>query len=202
MITIWGQAPSLAVRVIWMLEEMGLPYAVRPVDFFNRLGDAAFMAVNPAGSLPAVVEGDVVICDSTAAVVYLAERHGPTALVPTSTSPLYATYLQFLHFAESSLGGLIGGAIASRYFAPEEHRDNWAGGFCLDTCTRRTALITRQLALTPYVAGDAFTAADISIGYALSLWDVLGATDRLDPLILDYLDRIRARPAYQRAVSA
>jgi glutathione S-transferase len=202
MIKVYGQAPSRAVRVLWMLEEMDLPHEVHAVDFPTRLENAAFMALNPAGTLPAFVDGDVVIADSTAAVAYLAARYGPTPLAPDAADPAFPLYQQFLHFGESSLGGLFGGAIAARYFAPEDERDNWGGRFAFDLATRRTALVTHQLEKTPYVAGDRFTAADISIAYALTLWDLLDAGDRLSPTLQAYLARMKARPAYQRACAA
>lgn len=82
MITVFHAPRTRSLRVIWMLEEMGLPYEVRPVDFPRHYADEEFMRLNPAGSVPVLVDGDVVISESMAIIEYLISRHGPTVLAP------------------------------------------------------------------------------------------------------------------------
>src|SRR5215212_10891152 len=103
MITVYGAPPTRALRVLWMLEEMGLPYEVRPVDFAKRLEDAEFMAASPAGSMPAIRDGDVRVFESCAILEYLGATYGPTPLTPTVGDPNYPAYVSFLHFGEGSL---------------------------------------------------------------------------------------------------
>ena len=81
MITVYGEGRGF--RVVWLLEEMGLPYRLRPVDLFEDVTkDAEFMAINPAGFIPALVDGDAVMVESVAIMRYLTRRYGPTPLAP------------------------------------------------------------------------------------------------------------------------
>ena len=182
-----------------MAEEMGLDYEIVPVDVFAPTRPAEFLAINPAGSVPALVDGDVAMVESAAMLEYLGGRYGPTPLTPLPDAPNYPAYLQFLHFGEASFGGVLAVAMASRFFAPEEHRDNWGGKAAVDAAVRRSILPANALKKAPYVTGEAFTAADISVSYALDLAQFLGFIDRLDPVLADYHERLKARPAQQRA---
>ncbi len=96
MLTVFHAPRTRSVRVLWMLEEMGLSYEVRLVDFPRHRADAEFMRLNPAGTIPVLTDGDVVISDSAAILEYLARRHGPTVLAPEASDPTYPAYLQFL----------------------------------------------------------------------------------------------------------
>ena len=113
--------------------------------------------------------------------------------------PAFPAYLQFLHLGEAGLAGTIQLVVVSRNFAPESERDNWGAGWTLDQFTRQLGHVTRRLADAPYMAGDAFTAADISVTYALTLAAraggiILGEAERA------YVDRTTARDAYERAM--
>lgn len=200
-ITVYGKPPTRAIRVTWMLEEMGLPYEVREVDFRTRDKDADFMAANPAGLIPAMVDGDVTMCESTAILEYLGSRYGPTPLTPRPDAPNYPKYLQFLHFGEASLSAPLNVIVASRFMAPEDQKNNWGGMAAGEMCVRRSVLAKKQLEQTPYVAGDEFTAADISVGYGLYVMGFLGLGERLDPTLTAYLGRLQERPAFKRAAT-
>jgi glutathione S-transferase len=201
MIKVFGAAPARSLRVLWMLEEMGLPYEREPVDFANRHANVEFMACSPAGMLPAIADGETRLFESCAILEYLAAKHGPTDLAPGPDSPSYPLYIQYLHFGEGSLAGPLNIVVGSRFFAPPEARKNWGADFAVDMVAGRAAVVAQQLEKTPYVAGEAFTAADISVGYALGLGRMLGFADRLAPGIISYLDRLTQRPAYQRALA-
>jgi glutathione S-transferase len=201
-ITVFGRPPTRALRVIWMLEEMGLAYRVRPVDFLTSAKDPEFLAANPAGLIPAMTDGELSMAESGAMLQYLAARYGPTPLAPPPDSADFPLFLQFLHFGEASLLGPMNVVVASRFRAPEEHKANWGAQAAADMCVSRTALAVSQLAKTPYLAGKEFTAADISVGYGLHVMGLLGLADRLDPSLEDYLARLRERPAFQRAAAA
>jgi glutathione S-transferase len=201
MITVFGAPPSRALRVIWMLEEMGLPYEVRRVDFAKRHEDREFMTASPAGAMPGIVDGDVRMMESVAILEYLGTRYGPTPLVPGPDDPSWPTYLTFLHFGEASLMAPLNVTLGSRFFAPDEDKDNWGARFAVDILIRKSAALADQLKRHPYAAGDAFTAADISCAFPLGVASFLGAADRLDPILIDYLGRLRERPAYQAAAA-
>ena len=198
MITVWGEGRGF--RVVWLLEEMGLPYRLRPVDLLaGAENDAEFLAINPAGFIPAIQDGDVVMVESIAIMEYLIARHGPTPLAPDPHDPAFAPYQQFLHLGEAGLAASIYFVSGARNLAPEAERFNWSAAQALDVFETRLGLVTRQLARTPYLAGEAFTAADISVTYALQLAQRsvgfgLGVVEQA------YVDRTTARDSYQRAM--
>jgi glutathione S-transferase len=201
MITVYGAPPTRSLRVVWMLEEMGLPYEIRSVNFQSRFEDKEFMAINPAGAVPAIRDGDTQVIESCAILEYLGAKYGPTPLVPKPTDAHYPAFISFLHFGEASLSGPLNVTIGSRFFAPEEHKQNWGGQFAIDLFIRKSAALCGPLGRSAYLAGEAFTAADVSCGYALGLSKFLGFEERLDPALRDYLGRLAQRPAYQRAMS-
>jgi glutathione S-transferase len=198
MITVFGEGRGF--RVVWLLEEMGLPYRLRPVDLLAGVDDdPEFLAINPARFIPALRDGDVTMVESVAIMEYLIARYGPTALAPAPGDPAFPAYQQFLHLGEAGLAGTIQLVVVSRNFAPESERQNWGARWTLDQFDRQLGHVTRQLARSPYMAGDAFTAADISVTYALTLAQraggvVLGATERA------YMARTTGRAAYERAL--
>jgi glutathione S-transferase len=201
MITVFGAPPTRALRVLWMLEEMNLAYEVRRVEFAKRFEDAEFMAVNPAGSVPAIRDGDATLNESCAIIEYLGAKYGPTPLTPAASEPHYPAYISMLHFGEASLGAPLNILVASRFFAPEEHKKNWGAEFSIELFVRRSAVLRERLKKGPYIAGDAFTAADISCVYAIGLSKYFAFEDRVDMALRDYAARVSERPAYVRAMS-
>jgi glutathione S-transferase len=198
MITVFGEGRGF--RVVWLLEEMGLPYRLRPVDLMAGVEeDAEFLAVNPAGFIPAIQDGDVTMVESIAIMEYLMARYGPTPLAPDPHDPAFPAYQQFLHLGEAGLAASIYFVVVSRNLAPEAERQNWGAGKALEVFESRLGLVTRQLARSPYLAGETFTAADISVTYALELAQrgggvALGAAEQA------YLARTGGREAYKRAM--
>jgi glutathione S-transferase len=179
---------------------MGLAYRLRPVDLLAGVEkDAEFLAVNPAGFIPAIQDGDVTMVESIAIMEYLMARYGPTPLAPDPHDPAFPAYQQFLHLGEAGLAASIYFVVGARNFAPEAERHNWSAGQALEVFESRLGSVTRQLARSPYLAGEAFTAADISVTYALQLARrsggvVLGEAERA------YMARTGGREAYKRAM--
>jgi glutathione S-transferase len=198
MITLYGEGRGF--RVAWLLEEMGRPYHMRPVDLLGGLEkDGEFLAVNPAGFIPAIVDGDTVMVESIAIMEYLLARYGPTPFAPTPDEPTFPVYQQFLHMGEAGLAGPINAIVATHILAPENQRENRTTEWALDIFRSRLSLVRRQLARTPFIAGNAFTAADISVTYALQFAQrTIGFA--FDATELDYIERTTARAAYQRAM--
>jgi glutathione S-transferase len=201
MITVYGTAPTRSFRVIWALEELGLPYRVHPVDLRQRRDDAEFMAINPAGFLPAFRDGDVTMVDSIAMLEYLVARYdGDGKLAPKPAEPRFPLYQQFLHLGESGLAAYLNIVVASRFFAPEAEKQNFGVRIAEQMFVNRLSLVTRQLGQAPMMAGDTFTAADISVIYALGMAERLGLAEKFGPEIVDYRGRMAGRPAFQRAL--
>ena len=131
MITVFGEGRGF--RVVWLLEEMGLPYQLRPVDLLAGVeNDTEFLAVNPAGFIPAIQDGDVTMVESIAIMEYLMARYGPTPLAPHPRDPGFPAYQQFLHLGEAGLAASIYFVVVSRNLAPEAERDNWGARMALE----------------------------------------------------------------------
>lgn len=200
MLTVWGTGRG--IRVLWLLEEMGLPYRLREVDMLAGVeNDPEFLAINPSGFIPALQDGDAIMVESIAILEYLMAKYGPTPLCPAPHDANFPLYQQFLHLGEAGLAMPVFIIVVSNMLAPEAERDNWGARKSLSLFENRMKLVTRQLSRTPYIAGDAFTAADISVAYALEFAErtikyALGEAERA------YLARVTARPGYQRARDA
>lgn len=198
MITVYGEGRGF--RVVWLLEEMGLPYRLRWVDLLAGVeNDPEFLAINPGGFIPAMQDdGGVTMVESIAIMEYLMARHGPTPLAPAPHDPAFPAYQQFLHLGEAGLAMPIFYIGNARWRAPEPEKNNWTARHAMQTFESRLGLVTRQLAHSPYLAGDHFTAADISVTYALQLAQrfagvELGAAEQA------YIARTSGRDGYQRA---
>ena len=198
MITVFGEGRGF--RVVWLLEEMGLPYRLRPVDLLAGVErDAEFMAVNPAGFIPAIQDGDVTMVESIAIMEYLMARYGPTPLAPSPHDPAFAAYQQFLHLGEAGLAMPVNIGVASRIVAPAAEKDNWGARWGMKIFESRMRLVRRQLASSLYMAGGAFTAADISVSYALQFARRTGSAT-LGEAENAYLTRTTGRDAYHHAM--
>jgi glutathione S-transferase len=198
MITVFGEGRGF--RVVWLLEEMGLPYRLRPVDLLAGVEkDTEFLAVNPAGFIPALQDGSITMVESIAIMEYLMARYGPTPLAPAPRDPAFPAYQQFLHLGEAGLAASMYFVVVSRNLAPEAERQNWGARKALEVFESRLGLVTRQLARSPYLAGETFTAADISVTYALEFAQ-RGAGFALGEVERAYVARTSGRAAYQRAM--
>ena len=197
MITVYGEGRGF--RVVWLLEEMGLPYALRDVDLLKGVeNDPEFLAINPAGFIPAIVDGDVTMVESIAIMEYLLGRYGPSPLAPEARDPAFPLYQQFLHLGEAGLAASVYFVSGARNIAPADQRDNWSAHQALSVFETRLGLVRRQLERTPWLAGDAFTAADISVGYALEMARKnIGYAFADD--VLAYMARLRERAGFKRA---
>lgn len=199
MITVYGEGRGF--RVIWLLEEMGLPYRLRDVDLLAGVeNDPEFLAINPAGYIPALVDGNITMVESIAILEYLIARHGPTPLAPAPRDPAYGRYQQFLHLGEAGLAMAWTVVDCSAKLAPQDEKNNWGARFAREIFERRLGLVTRQLTHSPYLAGDQFTAADISVVYALEYAERGGF--RFGHGERAYIARCTARQGYRSAMAA
>lgn len=197
MITLFHAPRTRSQKVMWLLEEMGVDYEIRPVAFLERDRDQEFMTLNPAGFLPVMTDGDTVLFESEAIMAYAAARFGPTPLVLGPTDRAYAVYLQYVHFGEASLAAPLMIIPYTRNFAPPEHRDHYGIEIAKQIFRRRLPLVERRLAEAPYMAGDSFTAADISVAYAVGIGKWCKAIENYSPALADYMLRVEGRPGYQ-----
>ncbi|MFY8140097.1 MAG: glutathione S-transferase family protein, partial [Caulobacter sp.] len=174
---------------------------VQQVDMLAETPDAGLLAVNPAYYIPALQDGDVTMVESIAMMEYLLARYGPSPLAPAPMDPTFPTYQQFLHLGEAGIATLLMVPAVSRFLAPEAEQDNWGARQALFWAEKRRTLVQRQLERSTWIAGEAFTAADISITYALEFGRRQGVFT-LDEVETAYLDRTMGREAYGRALDA
>lgn len=197
MLTIYHMPPTRSVRVTWLAEEMGLPYRTEAVSI--RTPSPAFLEVSPLGQSPAIRDGDITMIESIAIMQYLMARHGPTDLAVRPEEKDFPAYLQFLEFGEAGLCAIGNAGVATKYMAPEAERKNWTANYIAETQRKRIGVARRHLQDREYVAADRFTAADISIGWAIGVYKMFGLLADADPVLDPYFLRLSARPAYQRA---
>ncbi len=198
MITIYGEGRGF--RVVWLLEELGLNYRLRPVDLLKDISDnAEFLAVNPAGFIPALVDGDVVMVESVAIMQYLMATYGPSPLEVRPDDEGYPLYLQFLMMGEAAFSSSMFYYTNFHRIVPKDTRPEQFDRFIKYQFDSRLDLIRRQVEQTPYLAGDRFTAADVSTVYALDNAR-RGAGIHFDGAVRDYMARCIGRDSYRRTM--
>ncbi len=183
------------LRAMWVCEEMGLGYDVAKVTFPT---DEAYRRLNPMGSVPFLEDGAVAINESVAVMLYLAERYGPTPLLPSRDDPALARVMQLCVFSEATLGAGLNTLMMAHFAAPEADKKNWSVKATEGRVDQALAYVEQLLGDAPYLAGAQFSLADIAIATALGMRQ--GALGQAPSAKLGaYRDRMMARPAYERA---
>ncbi len=185
-------------KVALFLEESGLPYELVPVD--TRKGEQhalEFTAINPNAKTPALVDGDAVVFDSNAILLYLAEKTG--SFLPDKNPVQRAQMLSWLMMVATGIGPYSGQAVHFKHFAPEPKA--YAVNRYDFEAQRHWGLVDAQLAKNTYMLGDTYTIVDMAVwGWARALPFILGAEAFTTlPNVKRLLDEINARPAAQRA---
>ena len=200
MIELFHSVAARSFRPLWMLEELGLPYTLRVLPFPPRAHQRSYLDINPLGTVPFLVDGDTRMSESAAMCEYLAAKYGEgsdLAVAPQDTR--FGDYLNALHFGEATL--TFPQTLVLRYArfeAPERLNPQVAGDYQKWFLARLRAVEAR-MATRAHWCGDAFTAADVSIAYALLLGEYLDLGEQYGAATRAYWQRLKARPAYQRA---
>ncbi|MDP2309203.1 MAG: glutathione S-transferase family protein [Pseudomonadota bacterium] len=175
---------SRATITKWMLDECGATYELVPVDFATREHKApAFLAVNPAGKLPAMVDGDVRMFENAAICLYLADKFPDAHLAPPLDSPERGRYLSLMVYSTSQLEPAMGDALLKLETPPSR---GWT------TFDVARSVVEQELGDKPYLLGE-FTAADIMIG-SMFIWMRRFGGPKESPRLEAYVDRLLARP--------
>lgn len=209
MITVHHLENSRSQRVLWLLEELGLPYTVTRYarDPRTLRAPPELVAIHPLGKAPVITEGGTVVAETGAIVAYLTDKAGG-ALVPAAGTEAHRRYVYWLHYAEgSAMPPLLLKLVFARLapgspwpLRPLVRRiaDTVLHAFVDPDLRRHAAFWESELAGRPYVCGAAFTAADIMMSFPLEAFAARGTGT--GPRVRDWLARIHARPAYRRAL--
>ena len=200
MIELWHCADARSFRPLWALEELGLPDKLHLMPLPPRVRQPEFLEINPLGTIPALRDGATFMTESAAIEQYLVTRHGPSDLAVPVDDPAYGAWLNWLHHGEATLTFPQTLVLRYRQFEPgraEQVADDYAKWFL-----SRLRFASRTLEDADYLVAGRFTAADISVGYALLLAHQLKLNDRFSPAINAYWQRLKTRPGFLAAKAA
>lgn len=189
---------SRSVRVLWLLEELGLPYELEVLPPIATT--TPFSQATPTGKVPTLEDGPLVMFESIAIMEYLLDRHGQGRLAPSWTSGDRGPFLQWLHYAEATAFPPLGYLARHSFALPKAERIPASARENRELAAKVLALPERVLAESQYLVGGGFTAADIAMGYTVGTARLLGLLDPL-PNLDAYLGRLSQRPAFQRATA-
>ncbi len=204
---------SRSQRVLWLLEELKVPYDIKRYqrNAKTMLAPPELLAVHPLGKSPVITDGDLTIAESGAITEYLIERYGKGKLTPAADTAERLRYTYWLHFAEGSgmppllmkrvfdriesspmpffarpIAKAISGKVKSSFIAPN--------------LKRQLDYMEAELDKAPWFAGKAFSAADVMMSFVVEAADASGALKSGRPRLVEWLNRVHARPAYQHAI--
>jgi glutathione S-transferase len=201
MLTVHHLGKSQSERIVWLCEELGIPYALKYTarDSQTMLAPAPYKAMHPIGAAPVIADGDLVLAESGAIVEYIIAKHGNGRLALPASHPDLAQYLYWFHFANGTLQAGMGRLMILNRLKLD------SGNPILVTSKARVDgafdLVDARVREAEYFAGQEFTAADIMMGFSLTTMRYFQPYDLgRCPNIVTYLARIGARPAYRRAM--
>ena len=202
MITLHHCVSARSFRPLWMLEELGIPYELRMLPFPPRVLAPSYLELNPLGTVPALIDDGVRMTESAAICQYLAARYSPGRFDVGVHEQEFGAYLNFLHFGEATLTFPQSLVLRYSHFEPPERRqpqvaEDYSRWFLARLRTLEAPLSTRQ-----YLCANRFTAADISVGYALLLAKHVGLSDRFKPAVQAYWSSLQQREGFRRAMQA
>lgn len=189
---------SRSQRIVWLAEELGVPYkvVVHMRDSVTMLAPASLTDIHPLGKSPIIVDGALVLPESGAIVEYLTETYGKGQLVPPRGTPDHVRYLYWLHYAE---GSLMTPALLTLYAGRMGAAAGPLGARAQGQRSLHLGYLETELKHAPYFVGDTFTAVDVLMSFPLEFLRSLAPNESY-PAIDAYLARLHARPAYKKAL--
>lgn len=212
MLTVHHLENSRSQRVLWMLEELGVPYEVKRYqrDRKTMLAPAELSQVHPLGKSPVITDGGITVAESGAILEYLVERYGQGRFAPQLGTPEHLRYRYWMHYAEGSLmpplllklifdkvevqTPLLVRPIAKAISAAVK------GSFIAPNLKRHLDFLEAELKSSPWFAGKNFSAADVQMSFPLEAATARAGLDASRPRLMEWLARVQGRPAYQRAL--
>jgi glutathione S-transferase len=188
-----------SLRALWTLEELGVDYELVNMAFPPRTGYPGYLAINPLGTVPTFIDGDLTMTESSGICHYLVDRHAPTDLRVEVADPAYGEYLNWLYRSDATL--TFPQTLVLRYsqLEPPERRQPQVVEDYGKWYLSRLRCVETALEGRDYLCADRFTIADITVHYALFLGTTLGLDKQYRPNCQRYLAALQQRPAFQRA---
>ncbi|QFZ85042.1 glutathione S-transferase [Variovorax paradoxus] len=202
MITLHHCVSARSFRPLWMLEEIGVAYELKMMPFPPRALARSYLEINPLGTVPAMFDGSVRMTESSAICQYLAARFSPGKLDVGVDEPAFGAYLNYLHFGEATLTFPQTLVLRYLHFETGERRQPQVAHDYGKWFLARLRTLEPLLSEQAFLCVDRFTAADVSVGYALLLAQHLGLDQQFTPSVRAYWERLQTRPAYRRAMVA
>jgi glutathione S-transferase len=201
-ITLYHCAAARSFRPLWMLEELGLQYELKMLPFPPRVFAKDYLAINPLGTIPYLIDGETRMTESSGICHYLGTRYGPTPLVVTVEAPAYGAFLNWMYFSDATL--TFPQTLVLRYgqLEPAERRQPQVAADYAKWFFGRLRAVEAATEQAEMLCAGRFTAADIVIGYALRLAETIGLANQFGPHVAAYWQRLQAREGFQRAVAA
>lgn len=191
-----------SVRIVWLAEELGLPYEIKAMEFNPKdLLSDEYLALNPLGQVPTVDIDGLIMTESGAIAQFLLATQGKGRLEPKAGTREHANYLYWFHFAEAGFMPSIGAIAQHAFIRPEAERIPQVLAEGQEKAMKILGLIEKALPGKDYITGSDFTAADIMLGYDLLLANMFGMLGDNLPATKAYFERLSARPAFKKATT-
>lgn len=200
MMKLYGAPPTRALRVQWALNELGLDCEIVPIDLMaGESRTPEFLRLNPAAKVPVLVDGDLVLSESAAIVLYLAEKHRDKGLLPADIKQRAEAY-RWIMFTMTELEQPLWRIARNSFIYPEDKRQPTDVAMARDEFVAMAKVLDRHLEGRSFIVGDCFSVADCVTAYVLDWASVNQLLDDL-PQLRAYLDRMYARPAAPRRIA-
>ena len=212
MLTVHHLGKSQSERIVWLCEELGIPYVLKIYDRdpVTRLAPPEYKALHPIGAAPVITDDDLVLAESGAIIEYIVGNYGEGRLIPPSNTPERLRYTYWLHYAE---GSAMPPLLMKLLFTMIPRRSPMllrplVGEIAKETLTtlvnpqlkQHMAFWETELNKSEWFAGNEFTAADIQMSFPLEAASARAGLSDHHPKAMEFLKRIHASPAYQRAL--
>ena len=201
MVTLYHCDGARSFRPLWMLEEMGLAYELKMLPFPPRVFAKEYLAINPLGTIPFMVDGETKMTESSGICYYLGTRYGPTPLVVGLEDPAYGAFLNWMYFSDATLTFPQTLVLRYTWLEPKERRQPQVAADYAKWFLARLRTLEPRLAQQEYLCSR-FTAADVSVGYALMLAQQVKLEGEFTPAVAAYWQRLQQREGFRRALQA
>ncbi|QNP50104.1 glutathione S-transferase family protein [Diaphorobacter aerolatus] len=201
MIELYHSVSARSFRVLWLLEELGLPYRLKMLPFPPRAMARSFLELNPLGTVPLLIDGEQRLTESSAICQFLCDFVPGTSLKVAPGDAAYAAYLNWLFMSDATLTFPLTLVLRYTHFEPPERRQPQVAQDYARWFLGRLRAVESATSQHEYLCAERFTAADIAVSYALMLSEFLDMSSQWGPATQAYWQRLRARPAFVRSLA-